>query len=238
MGNKKVLCIGAHPDDSELGMAATLAKHRDLGDEAHIIICSLGIGGESGDPKIRESEATEAANILGARLNILDYPVTKLNKPSPEFYQTICKAIEDLHPDRVYTHSPYDYHQVHETVSECVSRAARDIPQLLYYEVASSTSPDFRPNAYSDVTDYIQHKIRCLAAHRTQSSKLYMQESIIKSLAHSRYVLSKIGTKPNGLAEAFYVGRLILSETISSEVTRLHLTDKSEQPLNVGRNTN
>jgi len=214
-------------------MAATLAKHRDLGDETHIVICSLGIGGESGDPRIRELEACEAADILGARLDILDYPVTKLNRSSLEFYQIMEKKIEDINPDRVYTHSPHDYHQVHETVSECVSRAAREIPQLLYYEVASSTSPEFRPNAYCDVTNYIHFKISCLAAHKTQASKLYMQENIIRSLAHTRYVLSKMGTKMNGLAEAFYVGRLVLSDIVSDEVNRFRATDKSEQPLNV-----
>jgi LmbE family N-acetylglucosaminyl deacetylase len=40
-----VASIGAHPDDVELAMGGTLAKHSNRGDEIHIIVCTLGIGG-------------------------------------------------------------------------------------------------------------------------------------------------------------------------------------------------
>ena len=56
----RVVSIGAHPDDVELGMGGTLAKHSKRGDEIHIITCTLGIGGTSGDPKAREKEALDA----------------------------------------------------------------------------------------------------------------------------------------------------------------------------------
>lgn len=207
----KVACIGAHPDDVELGMAGTVAKHAARGDDVHIIICTLGIGGESGDPKVRETEATTAAKILGAQVHILDYPVIKLNSPSKEFEAIITRVISDVAPDRIYTHSPFDYHQVHEAVCDGVTKAAIDVPQLLYYEVASSTSPEFRPNAFADITDHIEYKIKCLQVHGTQGGKLYMQETIAKSLAHARYILSKIGTKPNGMAEAFSINRFVVN---------------------------
>src|SRR5918999_3395628 len=42
-------------------------------------------------------------------------------------------------------------------------------------------------------------------AHTTQSRKLYMQTSLVTSLAGVRYVLSKMGTKPSGMAEAFAI---------------------------------
>jgi LmbE family N-acetylglucosaminyl deacetylase len=209
----KVLCIGAHPDDVELGMGGTVAKHSMRGDEVHIMICTLGIGGESGDPKAREKEAAAAAQILGGRLHIIDYPVVRLNKPSIEFERIIRNVISEMAPQRVYTHSPFDYHQVHETVCECVTNSATDVPQLLYYEVASSTSPEFRPNAYADITDHLDMKIKCLALHCTQSSKLYMQADITRSLAHTRYVLSKMGTRPNGMAEAFAVNKMLINTT-------------------------
>src|ERR687897_82210 len=116
-----IASIGAHPDDVE-----------------------LGIGGNSGDPKGREDEAQAAAKLLNAKLHILDFPVIKLNKPSIEFESILKRTMDDINPKRLYTHSPFDYHQVHESVSECTRNAARDIQQLLYYEVISSTSPEFR----------------------------------------------------------------------------------------------
>ncbi|MDQ4101563.1 MAG: PIG-L family deacetylase [Thermoproteota archaeon] len=208
MTNTVIASIGAHPDDVELGMGGTLAKHSNRGDDIHIILCTLGIGGKSGDPKGREEEARASAKTLNAKLHIIDFPVVKLNKPSIEFESILKRTLDEINPDRLYTHSPFDYHQVHESVSECTKNAAKDIRQLLFYEVISSTSPDFRANAYVDITDYIDKKIQCLAYHNTQSTKLYMQAHMVKSLAHTRYLLGKIGTRQEGMAEAFAIGKM------------------------------
>ncbi len=200
-------------------MGGTLAKHSKRGDEVHIILCTLGIGGTSGDPKIREKEAQDAAKILNARLHILDFPVVKLNKPSIEFESVLKRTIDDINPHRLYTHSPFDYHQVHESVSQCTTNAAKDVQQFLFYEIISSTSPEFRANAYVDITDYIDKRIESLAYHNTQSSKLYIQAHMIRSLAHTRYLLGKIGTRHDGMAEAFTIGRMVISnrQTIQDE---------------------
>jgi N-acetylglucosamine malate deacetylase 1 len=194
-------------------MGGTLAKHSKRGDEIHIILCTLGIGGTSGDPKTREKEAQDAANLLNAKLHILDFPVLKLNKPSIEFEGILKRTINDIHPHRLYVHSPFDYHQVHEAVSECARNAAtvEDVKQLLFYEIISSTSPEFRANAYVDITDYMDTRIKSLAYHFTQSNKLYIQTYMIKSLAHTRYLLGKIGTRQGGMAEAFTIGRMVIS---------------------------
>jgi N-acetylglucosamine malate deacetylase 1 len=193
-------------------MGGTLAKHGKRGDEVHIILCTLGIGGKSGDPKAREKEAQDAAKVLNAKLHILDYPILKLNRPSIEFEDILRKTIIEINPQRLYAHSPFDYHQVHESVSECAKNASKDVQQVLYYEIISSTSPEFRANAYVDVTEYVDKKIEALSHHSTQSSKLYMHAHMIRSLAHTRYLLGRIGTRQDGMAEAFAIGRMIISD--------------------------
>ena len=219
-------------------MGGTLAKHSKRGDEIHIILCTLGIGGTSGDPRAREKEAQEAAKILNAKLHILDYPVLKLNKPSTEFEGILRRTINDINPYRLYTHSPFDYHQVHESVSECTTNAAKDVQQVLFYEIISSTSPEFRANAYVDITDYIDKKIECLAHHTTQSGKLYMQAHIIRSLAHTRYLIGKIGPRLDGMAEAFTIKRMFIPDcrmiqdnfgSSSSVSDRLPLSNNKER---------
>ncbi len=191
-------------------MGGTLARHSKRGDEIHIILCTLGIGGVVGDPKARENEAKAVAKILNAKLHILDFPVVKLNKPSIEFESILKRTLDEINPDRLYTHSPFDYHQVHESVSECTINAAKDIQQVLFYEVISSTTPEFRANAYVDITDYLDRKIECVAHHSTQSRKLYTQAHIIRSLAHTRYIMSKLGTRQEGMAEAFAIRKMIV----------------------------
>jgi LmbE family N-acetylglucosaminyl deacetylase len=205
----KIVSVGSHPDDVEIGMGGTLAKHIDKGDDVQIILCTLG--GVSGDPKQREEEARKAARLLGAkRLYALNYPISKLNKPTIEFEKVIKKIIEQINPDRVYTHSSFDYHQVHVTVNKSVLNVVKDVKQILFYETISSTTPEFRPNAFVDITNYINLKIKSVNAHRTQSNRFYMQPNVIRSLANTRYVWGKVGSNSNGFAEAFIIYKLIL----------------------------
>lgn len=205
----KVVCIGAHPDDVELGMGGTLAKHITREDDVQIVLCTLG--GVSGDPKQREREANNAAQVLGIKNpQILDLPVSKLNRPTKEFEKIINKLLEQTNPDRIYTHSPYDNHQVHMSVSKSVVNGAKTIKQILFYEIISSTTPYFIPNAYVDITGYIDLKIKSVGEHRSQSQRQYIQPNVIRSLANTRYVWGKVGPDPNGMAEAFTINKMIL----------------------------
>jgi LmbE family N-acetylglucosaminyl deacetylase len=207
----RVIAIGAHPDDVEFGMGGTLAKHKDKKDDTHIILCTLG--GVSGDPQQRKQEAQRAASILGTEgFTILDYPVSGLNKkPDAEFVRMIRQLIVDLEPVRIYTHTAYDYHQVHVALNTAVCYAAKkeNVEQLLFFETISSTTPEFRPNAFVDITDYIDLKIKSVQEHKSQSHKFYLQPNVIRSLANTRYVWGKVGSDANGLAEAFTVNKYI-----------------------------
>jgi len=205
----KIVSVGSHPDDVELGMGGTLKKHKDCGDDAFVILCTLG--GVSGDPTQREEEALEATRILGVKeLRIINHPISKLNKPTIEFEKIMKKIIDEIGPNRVYTHSPFDYHQVHVAVSKMVTKAASDINQILFYETISSTTPEFKPNAFVDITKQINTKIKSVKAHKSQSNRFYIQPNTIKSLANTRYVWGKVGTNPKGLAESFRIHKFIL----------------------------
>ena len=203
----RIVAVGAHPDDVEFGMGGTIAKHKDKKDDVHIVLCTLG--GVSGDPQQRKREAQRAASILGIKeINVLDYPVFGLNKkPSAEFLRLIRRVIADLKPSRIYTHTAYDYHQVHVAVNTAVSYAAKkeNIEQLLFFETISSTAPRFIPNAFVDITDYIDLKIKSVQEHKSQLDRFYLQPNVIRSLANVRYIWGKVGSNPHGLAEAFAV---------------------------------
>ena len=60
----KILAIGAHPDDLELGCAGTLIKHAQRGDDVYMMIITDGSAG--GEADVRSSEQLEAAKIIGA----------------------------------------------------------------------------------------------------------------------------------------------------------------------------
>jgi LmbE family N-acetylglucosaminyl deacetylase len=211
----KILSIGAHPDDIEIGCGGALAMHKKNGDVVYGILCTLG--GVRGDPLERRKEASGAAKILGLKkLYILDYPVSKLNdvkSKRDEFVKVLKKLFDEIKPDRIYTHSPFDFHQVHVTVSGSVSMASMQsgIKQLIFFETISSTTMDFRPNAYVDISDFIDTKIESIMAHKSQAvDRFYLQPNVVKSLANTRYVWGKVGDNPKGLAEAFSIQRIII----------------------------
>lgn len=204
----KVLSIGSHPDDVELGMGGTLARHSQRKDDVRVILCTFG--GVAGPPKERKKEAIKALGILGIRNPyMLNYQVSRINKPTNEFVSLLREIITEFNPDRVYTHSPYDYHQIHVSVSESVIRATKNVKQILFYETISSTTPDFRPNAFVDITNCIDQKIKSVQAHKTQAFRTYMKPNVLRSLANTRYVWGKVGSNPKGFAEAFKIHKFL-----------------------------
>ncbi len=200
----KVMCIGAHPDDIELGMGGTIVKHVKDGDDVMIVACTLG--GVSGNPKERKKEAMRSSKVLRVKnLKILNHPVIKLNKSNNELTGTIQKIIKKEKPARVYTHSPNDFHQVHVGVSNSVVQASKYVNQILFFETISSTTTKFDPKAYVDISKYINIKIKSLASHSSQSKRFYLKSNVIKSLANTRYVWGKVGKNSKGFAEAFEI---------------------------------
>ena len=107
-----ILAFGAHPDDVELGAAATIAKEVSLGKKVGIIDLTQGELGTRGSKELRKTEAIRAAKILGVTLRenlkfadgffVNDkrhqLEVIKLiRKYKPEI--VLCNAIEDRHID-------------------------------------------------------------------------------------------------------------------------------------------
>ena len=63
-----ILAFGAHPDDVELGCAATLAKEISLGKKAGIIDLTRGELGTRGSAEIREAEAKKGCRDIESRI--------------------------------------------------------------------------------------------------------------------------------------------------------------------------
>lgn len=61
----KIIVIGAHPDDYELGMAGTIMKHVEQGDEVHAIIATKGE--VIGMGKQRKEEALKSSKFIGIK---------------------------------------------------------------------------------------------------------------------------------------------------------------------------
>jgi len=160
----KVLAVGAHPDDIELGCAGALRAHALAGDEVTMLVMTTGDRGPQGlTSRVREQEA--AAQVLGASLlwggfDDGSVPVGR------EAVDVVDAVVQSFAADVVYTHAPADSHQDHRAVSTAALAAARRTSRVLYFQSPSTTA--FDPTVFVDVGHTVQDKLSALQAHWSQ----------------------------------------------------------------------
>lgn len=192
----KVLCVGAHPDDVEIGCGGTILRHKAREDHVTIVVMS-------GTP-IRRREAIEASKILGVDdIKLAGFTDTMIPE-GVEAVTVLDKIINELKPERIYTHTPKDTHQDHRSVALATLSAGRRSPQILFFESAPPKSWSFTPNYYVDISKYIEKKIKAIRLFKSQADKWYMNPNVLRNMAGFRGV--EIGTR---YAEAFEVYKIL-----------------------------
>jgi len=164
---KTVLAVGAHPDDVEIGCGGALARHHSRGDK--VVILTLSRGTNGGDAAVRTSEARLAAALLGARLEIGELPDARISE-GLETIGLIEEVVRAVAPTHVYTHSRHDAHQDHRNTHLASIVGTRDVANVYCYQAPSSTI-EFRPNLFIDISGHIGAKVDAVAAYRSQVSR-------------------------------------------------------------------
>lgn len=199
---RRVLAIGAHPDDLELACGGALAKFVDAGHEVHAMVMSRGAVG--GAEAVRLSEAQRGAAFLGARtVTVHDFPDTALAQAEQGLVAAIEAAIDHVDPDVILTHSAHDQHQDHAAVHAATLRAARQRTTILCYESPSATRA-FNPSVFIDIADHLDVKVQAVRLHRDQAGKPYMSAQRLRGLATFRGAQAK-----REYAEAYEPVRLL-----------------------------
>ena len=119
----KILAFAAHPDDTELSCAGTLAKHVALGDKVGVIDFTQGEMGTRGTPELRLEEAQASADILGlaVRENLGFADVYFQN--DKEHQAAVVQKIRQYQPDIVLANAVSDRHPDHGRAAEIVQSA-------------------------------------------------------------------------------------------------------------------
>lgn len=176
---ERILAVGPHPDDIELGCYGTLAKHYSLGSEIAFVV--LTYGGNGGEVEVRKKESLESAKILGAKIYYGELEDTKITD-GLDTISVIEKAIKDFRPTVIIVNSANDTHQDHRNTSRAAVSAARFVPTVLFYQTPSS-SRSFDPKVFVDITDYIDTKIEAVRIHKSQGGNVYMADKAVRGLA-------------------------------------------------------
>ncbi len=203
---QKILCIGAHPDDLEIGMGGTIARNVKEGNKVLMAVSMVPYAKNK-----RIDEVEKAAKVLGADSTILDLNLD-YKILTREIIEIFDELISKFRPNVIYTHWNHDSHQDHRIISEAVFSATRNNQSDLYmYEqiLPGGIVPyNFRAQKFVDISQYIDKKTAALKAHRSQYKKnKYNWVSGIKSRANQWGYM--IGVK---YAEAFEVVKIIKKE--------------------------
>ena len=194
---RKILVIGAHPDDPEFGCGGTCALWASQGHEIYYVVCTSGNMGTSesemtGDrlSSIREDEQRAAAHVIGVKkVYFLRQPDCELT-PSLEFRRSIVKAIRTVRPDVVMTHDPTTVytdtsinHPDHQAVGHATLNAiyptARDRLNFPEHEEAGLLAHKVHEvllwgtpeaNYWVDISSSFATKVAALVHHKTQIS--------------------------------------------------------------------
>ncbi|MDP8305374.1 MAG: bacillithiol biosynthesis deacetylase BshB1 [Candidatus Chlorobium antarcticum] len=117
------LAFGAHPDDVELSIGATLLKIMGEGHRAAVCDLTRGEMGTSGTPESRKNEAAEAARIMGySARTTLDLGDSRLFY-NEENLHTLIRVIRRFRPFIVFANPPEERHPDHPKASRLVTDA-------------------------------------------------------------------------------------------------------------------
>lgn len=196
----KILAIGAHPDDIELGCGGMLIKAAREGHEVYMY--TLTRGSASGDPKARSEELRRSAQFIGAKnLWIDNFEDSKLGVTS-DLINHIEHFINRANPDLILTHSQGDIHHDHRAIASATIEAARFNSNVLSYEIPLTRH--FDPKIFYDISDVVYEKVELIEIFWSQQNKLYLKANAIKGLAEYRALQSRLNTGVR-YAEAFEV---------------------------------
>ena len=173
-----LLVFGPHPDDLEIGLGGSIAKHVSLGHAVGLCDLTRGELGTNGTPEERIKEAEAAREVMGARWREnLGLPDGDIGG-DPSHVAKIVGLIRRARPKTIAVPYLRDRHPDHQAASRLLTRAAFlgglarytagggkwRADWLLYYFVNDSRRPSF----VVDVSAHYATKRAALACHRSQ----------------------------------------------------------------------
>ena len=201
----RVLAIGAHPDDIEIGCAATLMRMID-----ELAIAAVRWVVLTGNT-VRAAEARASVAALAGEVPLEASIEAFEDGYLPWAGADVKRALEahkDFHPDLVFTHRLEDAHQDHRLVAELSWQTFRDA-LICEYEISKYEGDLGHPNLFLTVTpELAKRKVEHLQHHfPSQQGRQWFSPDSFQALLRLRGVESN---SPTGLAEGFTCRKMVI----------------------------
>src|SRR5215469_10933267 len=202
----RVLSLGAHSDDIEIGCGGTILRLAEQYPESEFHWVVFSANGH------RNAEAARAADLFGgSHLNgplLKDFRDGYMPWSGVEVKDVFEKELKHLSPDLILTHNGNDAHQDHRLISQLTWNTFRD-HFILEYEIPKYDGDLGRPSVYMPLDKtHCEAKVDYLIdTFESQRSKRWFQSDTFFSLLRLRGIECNA---PSGYAEAFYCRKLML----------------------------
>lgn len=200
---KRVLFLGAHPDDIELGCGALIHHIAAMSD-----VTCVTLSDNQSNPELKNvvREQLRSMAVLGVpkdRVRYGPFATRVFPQARQEILQYFLALREELGPEVIFVHSPHDVHQDHLTMTDEALRAFRGITVLGFDVVRSSYG--FFPHFLVEVNEAdVNAKVQALAQYETYRDKYYFSTELTRSIMLRHGALAE---RP--FAEGFDILRIV-----------------------------
>jgi LmbE family N-acetylglucosaminyl deacetylase len=220
----RLMMITAHPDDAEFNAGGLMLKWASAGHEIMILCLTDGSAGHHQLPKeklasIRQDEALNAADLLGAKVIIWDVADGELTA-NLERRKQLISAMRQYKPDLVVTHRTADYHPDHRACAQLVMDACyllqvpnivpevaalTQIPPVLLFADRFQYPRPFQPDWIFDVGEVLSGVVELLHCHASQVYEWLPFTQGITAPEHNRrqWLKQWYSKRPQNIAERF-----------------------------------
>jgi LmbE family N-acetylglucosaminyl deacetylase len=207
----RILCLGSHSDDVEIGCGGTLLKliqsHRNV--RVNWIVLSAS------EPRASEARTSAMKFLEGAAEKTIDVETFRdgffpyVGYDIKQYFEALKQRCA---PDLIFTHYRHDRHQDHRLVSDLTWNTFRN-HLILEYEIPKYDGDLGSPNVFVHLDEATcRRKVRSIIdAFQTQHNRHWFTEDTFLSLLRLRGIES---AAPGGYAEGFHCRKAVFDMTL------------------------